>query len=72
MSETLEELMSERKMTGARRKRRPAIDALLSQKRFSHITKNADDEVIAAIQKKVDEEWGALQALCAMPDAPEE
>jgi hypothetical protein len=56
MSETLEELMSERKMTGARRKRRPAIDALLSQKRFCHITKNADDEVIAAIQKKVDEE----------------
>jgi len=56
MSETLEELMSERKMTGARRKRRPAIDAFLSQKRFSHITKNADDEVIAAIQKKVDEE----------------
>ncbi len=59
------------KMTGARQKRRPVIDALLSQKRFSHITKNADDATIAAIQAKVDEEWDALQALCAMSAASE-
>jgi hypothetical protein len=44
------------------------MDALLSQKRFSHITKNADDATIAAIQAKVDEEWDALLALCAIPD----
>ena len=57
------------KMTGARQKKRPVMDALLSQKRFSHITKNADDATIAAIQAKVDEEWDALQALCEMSAA---
>jgi pyruvate ferredoxin oxidoreductase beta subunit len=56
-------------MTGARQKRRPVMDALLSQKRFNHITKNADDATIAAIQAKVDEEWDALQALCEMSAA---
>jgi pyruvate ferredoxin oxidoreductase beta subunit len=59
------------KMTGARQKKRPVMDALLSQKRFSHITKNADDATIAAIQAKVDEEWDALQALCEMSAASE-
>ncbi len=57
------------KMTGARQKRRPVMDALLSQKRFSHITKNADDETIAEIQATVDAEWDALQALCEMSAA---
>jgi pyruvate ferredoxin oxidoreductase beta subunit len=56
-------------MTGARQKRRPVMDALFSQKRFNHITKNADDATIAAIQAKVDEEWDALQALCEMSAA---
>lgn len=58
------------RMTGGGQKKRPVIDALMSQKRFSHITENGDPTVIAEIQRIVDEEWESLQKLCQM-SAPE-
>jgi pyruvate ferredoxin oxidoreductase beta subunit len=54
------------KMTGGSRKRRPVLDALMSQKRFSHITSNPDEKVLAEIQQMVDDEWDSLQALCSL------
>jgi pyruvate ferredoxin oxidoreductase beta subunit len=57
------------KMSGGQRKRRPVMDALVSQKRFSHITKNPDDAVVAEIQRMVDEDLEKLQKLCEMSAA---
>ncbi|MDA0232391.1 MAG: thiamine pyrophosphate-dependent enzyme [Chloroflexi bacterium] len=54
------------RMTGGGQKRRPVIDALKSQKRFSHITTNGDESVVAEIQRRVDAEWESLQQLCEM------
>jgi pyruvate ferredoxin oxidoreductase beta subunit len=53
-------------MTGGGQKRRPVIDALKSQKRFDHVTRDSNPEVVADIQRRVDQEWDSLQQLCAM------
>jgi pyruvate ferredoxin oxidoreductase beta subunit len=53
-------------LTGGGQKRKPVLDALVAQKRFDHMTKNGNAEVIADIQRRVDEEWESLNKLCEM------
>ena len=53
-------------LTGGGQKRRPVIDALRTQKRFDHITQDGREDVVAEIQRRVDEEWESPNRLCAM------
>jgi len=57
------------KMSSGSRKRRPVVDALKMQKRFSHILNGDDPSMVDEIQRRVDEEWDSLQALCEMSAA---
>lgn len=46
------------------RVKRPVTDWLKSQGRFSHLLRPENEELVAKIQSKVDQEWEALLAKC--------
>lgn len=51
------------------RRKRPITDWLQPQKRFEHLFKPGNEEILTAIQQQVDEDWAELLARCG--EAPQ-
>jgi len=53
------------RLTYAPRDRVPVGDWLRGQKRFAHLFEPENADLLAYVQRRVDEDWDALLALCA-------